>query len=456
MNGPYFFPTFYLHRWEEISNFALPKDSGMNYEEMLNAQEGVAVRREVLPFGFFYRKQIDRKYRYVVELRPDLVDSIVFNEALRQDQKIAADTGDVHQLRYELHEDSGGIYEVELQPGSYLTLAQLLDTQPAVVAQKGFVVNTINAVMDLAEKLHERSTYLLCLSLRNIFVRKGDNTPLLLFHGSSFLCMKGQQQLYKGYEEDVAPEVLEEGKADERSDVYALGRFIEHLLESSELGFDYKSVVKKATDADPDKRYATVSEMRNAISSKRNTRRSIWLTLAACAVVAVLVGIFFSIISEPSTVEFIDDNGVKAKSDPFAEVYDDEYIDNQEPYVDPEIAVYLDSIEPMSDEEVKSLSDSITVNEQLRSIFRRRFEQRAKTQLGSIYGNEESGSSENDYIAKSEKVINDLYSYANELSREAGISADDASSLASQIIARLQAEFQEGVKRSGAMTKPDE
>lgn len=428
----------------------------MNYEEMLNAQEGVAVRREVLPFGFFYRKQIDRKYRYVVELRPDLVDSIVFNEALRQDQKIAADTGDVHQLRYELHEDSGGIYEVELQPGSYLTLAQLLDTQPAVVAQKGFVVNTINAVMDLADKLHERGIYLLCLSPQNVFVRKGENTPLLLLHGSSFLCMKEQQLLYKGYEHDVAPEVLEEGKADERSDVYALGRFIEHLLESSELGYEYKGVVKKATAEDPDKRYATVHEMRSAISNKRNTRRSLWLTLAACAVVAVLVAVFFGLVREPSTVEFIDDNGVKAKEDPFAEVYDDEYIDDQEPYVDPEIVGYLDSIEPMTDEEVKSLSDSIKVNEQLNSIFRRRFEQKARAQLGTIYGNEESGSSENDYIAKSEKVITDLYNYANELSRETGINANDASSLATQIIAQLQAELQEGVKRNGAMTTPNE
>ena len=258
------------------------------------------MRRESLPFGFFYRKQIDRKYRYVVELRPDLMDSIVFNEALRKDQKLAAETGDAHQLHYELHEDSGGIYEVELQSGSYLTLAQLLNAQPAIVAQKGFVSATLNAVMDLADKLHERGIYLLCLSPQNVFVRKGENTPLLLLHGSSFLCMKEQQLLYKGYEHDVAPEVLEEGKADERSDVYALGRFIEHLLESSELGYEYKGVVKKATAEDPDKRYATVHEMRSAISNKRNTRRSLWLTLAACAVVAVLVAVFFGLVREPS------------------------------------------------------------------------------------------------------------------------------------------------------------
>ena len=54
----------------------------MNYEELVNSQESMAARREPMPFGFFYRKQIDRKYRYVVELRPDLTDSLFFGEVL--------------------------------------------------------------------------------------------------------------------------------------------------------------------------------------------------------------------------------------------------------------------------------------------------------------------------------------------------------------------------------------
>ena len=428
----------------------------MNYEEMLSAQEGVATHREPLHLGAFYRKQVDRKYRFVVELRPELADSLVFCEGLRRDQQTAKDISDSHQLHYELHEDSGGIYELELQTGSYQTLAQLLDSQPAIVAQKGFVSNSINTLMDLTEQLHERGIYHLCYSLSNIFVRKGENVPLLLCHGSSFLGMKEQSLLYKGCEQDVAPEVLAEGKADERSDVFALGRFIEHLLESGEQGYEYKGVVKKATADDPDHRYATVHEMRAAISSKRNTKRSLWMAMAACAVVAVLVGVFFSLIQEPSTVEFIDGNGVKAKADPFSEVYEDEYIDDQEPYTDPEIAVYMDSIEPMTEEEVRQLSDSIRVNEQLNAIFRRRFEQKAQSQLAPLYGTDANGITENDYISKSGKVMQDLYDYANTLSQETGISLDDANSMATQIISHIQAELQENVNRNATMTKPQE
>ena len=411
------------------------------------------MRREPMPYGVFYRKQIDHKYRFVVELRPDLSDSLFFGEGLHQDYKALKNIDDAAQLHYELHEDSGGIYEIELERGNYMTLAQLLDSQPAIVAQKGFITDTLNAVMNLTEKLHERGIYHLCFSPQTVFVRKGENKPLLLCHGSSFLNLKEQRLLYKGFEQDVAPEVLEGAKADERSDVFALGRFIEHLLESSELGYEYKGVVKKATEVDPDGRYSTVHEMRNAINNKRNTRRSLWLAVAACAVVGILVAVFFGLVREPTTVEFIDSNGVKAKGDPFADIYDDEYVDDQEPYVDPEIAVYLDSIAPMTDEEIKTLSDSIKVNEQLNGIFRRRFEQKARTQLGSIYGNMESGSTENDYISKSEKVMGDLYNYAGELSKETGVSIEDANSMASQIISHLQTELQENAKHSGTMTQ---
>ncbi|MBO4463564.1 MAG: hypothetical protein J5797_05150 [Prevotella sp.] len=439
----------------------------MNYEELVNSQESMAARREPMPFGFFYRKQIDRKYRYVVELRPDLTDSLFFGEGLHKDYQAVKEIDDARQLKYELHEDSGGIYEIELHTGSYLTLAQLLSSQPSIVAKKGFVSSTIEALMDITEQLHERGIYQLCYSPQMIFVRKGENKPMLLCHGSSFLNMKEQRLLYKDFENDVAPEVLDEAKADERSDVYALGRFIEHLHEFSEMGYEYKGVVKKATSEDPDKRYSTVHEMRSAISFKRNKRRSLWLMLGACAVVALIVAVFFGLIREPSTVEFIDDNGIKVNDHYRDAEYnpslampndDDPYAETNayNTYYDIENAPFLDSIAPMTDEEVKMLSDSIKVNEQLNSIFRRRFEEKARTSLGSIYGAGQSGSSENDYIANSEKVMDELYDYAGELSQQTGLGIDDANSMASQIISKLQSEMQQSVRHSGVNTKPSE
>ena len=131
----------------------------MNYEEMLRAQENSGGIREAMPLGDFCRKQIDRKYKNVVELKPELTDSLVFAESLRRDQQTCLQLKDAHQLCYEMHEDSGGIYELELQSGNYQPLSQLLNENPAVVAERGFMDRFVESLMALTEKLHEMGVY---------------------------------------------------------------------------------------------------------------------------------------------------------------------------------------------------------------------------------------------------------------------------------------------------------
>ena len=79
----------------------------MNFEELLNVQEGQKPHRESTPLGSYYRRQVDGKYRYVIDLRPELTDSIVFSEALKQEQQWAVRQRGKNQLHYNLHQDSG-------------------------------------------------------------------------------------------------------------------------------------------------------------------------------------------------------------------------------------------------------------------------------------------------------------------------------------------------------------
>ena len=88
----------------------------MNFEEMLNVQEGQKPHRESTPLGSYYRRQVDGKYRYVIELRPELTDSIVFCEALKQEQQWSVRQRGKQQLHYEVHQDSNDqLYELELE-----------------------------------------------------------------------------------------------------------------------------------------------------------------------------------------------------------------------------------------------------------------------------------------------------------------------------------------------------
>jgi serine/threonine protein kinase len=430
----------------------------MNYEEMLKQQDGVAQHKEVLPLGTFYKKLIDGKYRNVVELKPELADSLVFCDGLRHDQQLAAGLKSPYQLRYELHEDSGGIYEMELQPGNYQTLAQLLESNPAIVAERGFVDNFISNLIDITEQLHEKGVYHLCYAPQTIFVRKGERSPLLLCHGSSFKAMKDWNKMYVGYEECVAPETLAGEDVDERADVYALGRLIETIFSSGSIPYEYKGLVKKATQEEPMKRYSSLSEMRSAMSAKKNTKRSLFLLLAACLVVGLAVWAYFDLIPESSNVEFIDSTGAKPASDPFAETYDDPLVNDQDEYMDPEIAMYLDSIglEEMTEEEVRQLSDSINTRNELLKIFRRRFTQKANTSIDKLYSNDQMGSSESDFLAHSGEVMSELMEYAKQLSEDTGLPLEEAQQVASQIISHLQAEKQQNVTHFGTMTQSGE
>jgi hypothetical protein len=169
----------------------------MTYAEILNNQEGMGQHSEKMPFGSFCRKQIDRKYRNVLELKPVLTDSLVFCEGLRRDQEQTAAIAHRGQLHYVVCSEEGRVRSLEIEQGSFLSLSQLFDSNPAIVAASGYVDTTVNALFDITMKLHERHIYHLCFAPQNVFVRKGDNAPLLLCHGSSFMALASQAELYE-------------------------------------------------------------------------------------------------------------------------------------------------------------------------------------------------------------------------------------------------------------------
>ena len=418
----------------------------MNYEELLKAQESSAAFREQTPLGSIYKKQADRKFRCMLELKPDLADSLVFCEALRRDQKQTLTITDPRQMHYELHEDSGGIYELELEMGNYQTLTQLLKLNPAVVAQKGFISHTVESLMSFVELLHAQGIYHLCFAPTTVFMRKSDNTPMLLCHGSSFLQMKDATLLYKGFENFVAPEVLNGKKADERSDIYALGRFVEQLFDSGQMPMEYRVLVKKATATDPESRYSSVGEMRDALSKHHDTKRTAFMALAALAVVGLLIWAYFDLMPETTTIEFIDNNGLVDKPDPFSVEYeyeeDNSGLDSS--FDDPAVAYFLDSLglDDLSEEEELPL-DSAHAASKAEELFAKRFTRQAQSMLSKLYTKEQIGGTEAQFVSKSHEIIEELMNYAKELGKEAGMTPDAASTTALAIISRIQSQLVE-------------
>ena len=225
----------------------------MEFEEKLEMIDGITLNREETNLGTFYKKLIDKKYRNVISLKQELTDNVVFCESLKANAAMAGQLKHPNLLQFKLNEEEGGVHEIELEQGNYQTFHQLLTINPAVVATKDYIDNVVKQTASMLRQLHEHNVYQCCLAPQWLFARKSDNMPMLLLQGSFFTGLSNQRELYEGFEEYMAPEVILGDAPDERSDVYALGKFIQRLYADGSLPFEYKTVVASAIDADPEK-----------------------------------------------------------------------------------------------------------------------------------------------------------------------------------------------------------
>lgn len=412
----------------------------MNYEELLASKNGATLNKDPMPFGHLYKKMIDKTYTNVLDLRDDLTDSLRFCEALKSESARISTIAGHNQLHFQVSTDSSGLIGVTVEYGQFQTLEHTLKDNPAVVAEMKFVEALIKSLVDTLTYLNSNNIYHLCFAPSNIIVRKGDTKPLLLFHGSSYLLLNDQESLYGDYAEYVAPEVLEEGTADARSEVYSLGKLMEFLYRDSSVPFEYRAVIKKATQQSPKKRYKTPEEMYMAMRSRRNERLSITMGTLAALLAAIAIGIYMECMPETENVEFVE-------SAP-KEEFDDEV--SPELY-DPEMelkAATPDSNVTRVDEKQMQIYEK-----KAEEIFRKRYTQEADRILSKIYDNEHMNSSEKKFQSASTAVMEELTRKQIELGSEAGLNDTKSQRIASEIIERISNEKKSKLEQYGTQNK---
>ena len=269
----------------------------MNYEELLETRDVRKTTKVRLPYGYFYKRLIDGKYSNFVEFHDEVADAITFNNSVMAEHEALAEIRLKQQLHYTPNEGDDGIYAIAVEVGNYVTIEQLLNENPSMVAKGDFVISTLRDLFDVTVELHAHNIYHVCYAPSNILARKSDGSVRLLCHGS-FYEKIGADILYEDLEGFVAPEVMAGGSADARSDVYSLGRFISWIYQSSGLPFELKHIVEKATAEAPDNRYQTADAMRKAINKARTIRKTGILGASAFAIALCLVGFLKSVNPE--------------------------------------------------------------------------------------------------------------------------------------------------------------
>jgi serine/threonine protein kinase len=262
-----------------------------------------------------------------------------------------------------------------------------------------------------------------------VFVRKGDSAPLVLFHGSFYKNVTDKSSLFAGAESFVAPEVLAGQPFDQRSDVYSLGQLIAFLYSQGSMPFEYKQVVKKATAQNPDKRFKSIDEMRNALAQKRYVRRSVIAMVAAVAVSLLTFYTYVELLPSSDSVDFVEPIPQAEASDPFAEPYN--------PGID------------LNDEgDSLDITDEM-LNAKAEAIYRKRYEKAADEILSKVYNSKHMGSSEKTFMANSQSMAEELVKVQQQLAEETGMPSGLAGRIGHEIVEKLTEQKQKSLTRNG-------
>ena len=402
----------------------------MNYEELIAAKVGSKLNLSVLPIGEFFRSKNGNKYQSRVEIHQSLIDNITFCEGLKRECEENGTIAEKHQLHFTPVMEGNEIVRLDIvEPGQFMCYDEMLREMPSVVAQRKFLFNVLEALVNMTELLHKKGIRHICYSPHTVFARKGDYTPLLLTHGSYYLGLNDLEAFFGQDTQYVAPEVLQHGTIDDRCDVYSIGKFMESLGTVSELPIEYRRAMKKATSESPEDRYNTPEKLFKAVRRVHSYIRTT-LTVLGCVIAAlVITSLYFEMFPETEPVEFVK----PAPRQPTDDLLDDGFDPAEMGVTNSGDSLVYDRGDSLAYDKAMEHEYSAKAEE----IFRKKYEKEADRILSKIYNKDYMSNAEKKFSAESESTINELMKKQAELGNDAGLTPERSQLIATEIIDRV-------------------
>lgn len=416
----------------------------MNFEELLETRDVRKTTKVRLPYGYFYKRLIEGRYSNFVAFHDEVADHVAFSNCVRTEAAAMEKVTNKHQLHFKPNEGDGGVYAIAVEVGNFVTFEQLLNEDPSIVARENFSLSTLHDLVELTQQLNDQHVYHVCFAPCNVLARKNDATVRLLCHGS-FYTKLDQDTLYDGVEDYVAPEVLAGGEIDARSDVYSMAKFVVWLFHSSGLPIEWRRVVAKATDKDPNRRYQSVRELYQALVNYKSMKRTALVGLAAVSIALAIVGSYLYMLPQPENVEYVK---------PVEEPIPDELLDgDNELYglgADADSATIAAIVAKQ-----QRMRDSVSIDEKemkayqakAEQIFRKQFTKEADRILSKVYTNEKMNLSEKDFMARSRQMTAELAKVEQELAKHSNLGNERSQRIASEIVDQLTTKKMEALDK---------
>ena len=225
-----------------------------------------------------YRVKLYGKLHFLKRLKLALAIDIRYREALRKEFETGYRLEHPHLVRYVSMDDNSIL--MEYVDGE--TLTQCLASRPEFFKNRSNTDKLLRQLLDVISYLHSHQVLHLDLKPDNILLTRINNDVKLIDLGccytDTFTDTQGHTRTY------AAPEQLNGGTADERTDIYAIGKLLEQLPNR----YIYNKVIGRCTENDPAKRYQSINELRAAVFRRSAFLRPL-LIIAVLSVIAVIV-----------------------------------------------------------------------------------------------------------------------------------------------------------------------
>ena len=236
-----------------------------------------------------FRVKLYGKLHFLKRLKPEFAGDIRYQEAQRKEFETGYRLEHPNIVRYVSLSDDGIL--MEYVDGE--TLSQQIAAHPEYFTKQN-TDKFLRQLLDTLGYLHAHQVLHLDLKPDNIMLTRINNDVKLIDLGccytDTFADTQGRTNAY------AAPEQLQGGTVDVRTDIYAVGK----VLEALPCHTKYNKVIALCTVQNPEDRYQTISDLQQALHPKRVH----WLwPFIAILLVALSLGYFFSMHREQPPTE---------------------------------------------------------------------------------------------------------------------------------------------------------
>lgn len=399
----------------------------MNYEELVNSYASNGSSQQPTPIGVLQKRRADTKFETVLTLHKWLASDAIFSSQLRKECAEISEIKGKYQVPFSLDDKAS---ELLIGQGSYVSLEQFFNENPAKCADAKFVRNLFCQIVEWGSEYHSRDIFHVCFSPRNVFVQRKTCQLALINHGSYYLHGNNLRELYKDDLNYIAPEVMS-GTADERCDVYSVGKLLQFIFNFTEIPFAYKQVISKSTEILPEDRYDSLENMLSALNRRRKMISSIKEFSVAAGIALIIVGMYFSVGAVQNQVEYVK----PAPADATEDMLDDNF--------DPTAAIEIltsDTASALTPEKQKQLDE---FKAKAADIFRRRYEKEAERVLSRIYGKKYRNTSNKNFVDANQDAISELIQKQTDIAAQTGIDPGTSQKNAQEVIDKVSTRLQD-------------